>query len=89
MSNIEDTQPIPVGNGWDIDGDGEYSELERKVPEPLVLRALLVAVLGLIGAVIGKTLDVSWVDQAIAVYAIGAPMVLALWGRRHVTPVSK
>ncbi|AFF28411.1 minor tail protein [Mycobacterium phage Tiger] len=75
--------------GWDANGDGEIDEIEEKVPEPLVLRSLIVAIVGLAGAVLGKELDVSWIDQAIAAYAVGAPMVLAFWARRHVSPVKK
>lgn len=103
MSEIEDTQPLDMGKylgakdnapwakhlGWDANGDGEVDELEENVPEPLVLRGLLVAVLGLAGAVIGKQLDVSWLDQAITAYAIGAPIALSFWARRHVSPARK
>lgn len=59
----------------------------NKVPEPAVVRGFLVAVLGLIGAVVGKTLDVSWIDQAVVVYAIAAPAALGLWIRFYVKPV--
>ncbi|QDK03110.1 membrane protein [Mycobacterium phage SydNat] len=75
--------------GWDANGDGEIDEIEENVPEPLVLRSFVVAIVGLAGAVLGKELDVSWIDQAIAAYAVGAPMVLAFWARRHVSPVKK
>lgn len=60
-----------------------------KVPEPAVVRALLVALVGLVGTVVGKQLDVSWIDQAITVYAIAAPVALGWWIRRNVTPAGK
>ena len=99
---LEDTQEFPViegeetppwdsvpSLGWDADADGEIDAVEANVPEPLVLRGILLTVLGLVGLVLGKTLDVTWVDQAIAAYAAVAPIVLSFWARRFVTPVRK
>ncbi|QDH92980.1 membrane protein [Mycobacterium phage Stephig9] len=99
---LEDTVPMEISKlgiepdapwakhlGWDANGDGEVDEYEANVPEPLVLRGLILTVLGLVGAVIGKQLDVSWIDQAITAYALVAPIGLSLWARRHVSPVKK
>ncbi|ASZ75462.1 minor tail protein [Mycobacterium phage Kimona] len=84
---LEDTQPLQLG--WDIDEDGDIEGVEERVPEPLVLRGAILTGIGLAGAILGKTLDVSWVEPAVAFYAVAVPMGLALWGHRHVTPVKK
>lgn len=96
------TQPMPViegedtppwdsiqSIGWDADGDGEIAGVEQHVPEPLVLRGLLLTVLGLVGYIFGKTLDVTWVEHAVAAYAGVAPIILSFWARRHVSPVKQ
>lgn len=60
-----------------------------KSGEPALIRGLVVTVVGLLGAVLGKTFDVSWVDQAVELYGTVAPIGLALWIRLHVTPAPK
>ncbi|MGW1740042.1 hypothetical protein ACWCPQ_14660 [Nocardia sp. NPDC001965] len=64
-------------------------ETEPKPPEPAVVRGFLVALLGLIGAVVGKQLDASWIDDFLTVYMVVAPLGLAWWIRRHVTPFKR
>lgn len=75
--------------GWDIDGDGELNSFESSVPEPALLRGALVTGGGIVGAALGFSLDVVWIDAAVALYALAAPFVLAVWIRRNVTPVRK
>jgi hypothetical protein len=100
--NDADTQPFPViegeetppwhsvpSLGWDANDDGHIDELESNVPEPLVLRGVLLTVLGLVGYAFGETLDVEWVEKAVAAYAVLVPLVLSVWARRHVSPVDK
>ncbi|MGW6624197.1 hypothetical protein ACWF99_23470 [Nocardia sp. NPDC055002] len=58
-----------------------------KVPEPVVVRGAILAVVALVGAITGKALDISWLDEALAVYAVTAPVVLSLWARLYVSPV--
>lgn len=72
--------------GWDIDGDGDTEGIEQNVPEPAVLRGAVATIVGLVGAITGKALHLDWIDQAIAAYAVCAPLVLSFWIRRHVSP---
>ena len=92
------TQHFPVpdvppweksGLGWDANADGEVDEYESKVPEPLVLRGVLLALIGLVAGATGYALDVTWVEEAVAAYAGVAPLALSFWARRHVSPVQK
>lgn len=75
--------------GWDLNHDGELTGIETKVPEPAVVRGVLAAVAPLAGLIIGHQLDLSWIDQAVAAYAVIAPVALGFWIRSKVTPVKK
>lgn len=93
----EDTQPLPLSACMQGPqelpvnrADAESVEATAsKVPEPALIRAFLVAAVGLVGAVVGKQLDLAWIDPAITVYAVSAPIALGWWIRRHVSPVPK
>lgn len=95
--DTEEFEHIDTGAPWeypvnrDTVEDDEYDEPEPhvKVPEPAVIRGVLVSVIGLIGYVVGKQIDVQIVDQLMDVYVVAAPLVLAWWIRRNVTPVKK
>ena len=75
--------------GWDLDGDGDIEGIETKVPEPAVVRGVIATVVPLAGLIVGKTLDLAWVDPALAVYAVVVPLALGLLIRRKVTPVRR
>lgn len=75
-------------DGLVVDEDFE-PEVKEKIPEPVMVRGLLLAVVGLVGALAGKEFDVTWIDSAVTVYAIAAPIALGFWARRHVTPLPK
>ena len=84
-------EPLPwqLRLGWDVDGDGDIEGIETKVPEPAVIRGIGAAILPIVGWAVGKSLDVSWIDQAVAAYAVLAPIVLGFLIRSKVTPVKK
>ncbi|WP_066901073.1 hypothetical protein [Mycolicibacterium houstonense] len=86
---IVSTQDLAAALGWDLDGDGDIEGIETKIPEPAVVRGLGAAVLPIIGWIVGKSLDVAWIDQAVAAYAVVAPVVLGFLIRSKVTPVKK
>lgn len=64
----------------------DANEIQSRVPEPALIRGAVVSVTALVSVVIGKQVDVSWLDQALIVYGVAAPLVLSLWVRRHVSP---
>lgn len=64
-------------------GDG------TSAPEPAVVRGLILSVVSIAGYALGKSFNVEWVDEAMSVYAVLAPVGLAFWVRRHVTPAPK
>lgn len=90
----DDSPTVPIVHpdfhlGWDVDGDGDIEGIETKVPEPAVIRGIGAAILPIVGWAVGKSLDVSWIDQAVAAYAVLAPIVLGFLIRSKVTPVKK
>lgn len=62
---------------------------EPKAPEPAMVRGGIVAALGFVSAVIGRQVGADWVDPFMDLYVIVAPVGLAWWIRRNVTPVTK
>ena len=72
-----------------LDSEEGYQELQKRIPEPAVIRGAVVAVVGLVGGVLGTTYDVSWLEPALATYAVVAPALLSWWIRMHVSPAKK
>lgn len=67
----------------------EPTEPTPKIPEPALVRAVIVSGIGLASAVVGKAFGADWVDPFIEFYALVAPIGLGFWIRHHVTPVKK
>lgn len=76
--NREDNPPVELP-----------AEVKGKVPEPALIRGVLVAGVGFVSAVVGRQLGADWIDPLIALYVVVAPIGLSLWIRRHVSPVPK
>lgn len=59
-----------------------------RVPEPAVVRGAVVGVTALISVIIGKNIDISWLENVLMIYTVLSPGVAAWWIRRKVTPTS-
>ncbi|AFU20656.1 minor tail protein [Mycobacterium phage Chupacabra] len=69
--------------------DEEVDEARKKTPEPALIRGGIMAVVGLVAYIVGAQIDTAWVDPVVDIYAVAAPVALAWWIRRNVTPVGK
>ncbi|QXN73868.1 membrane protein [Mycobacterium phage Eaglepride] len=69
--------------------DEEVEEARKKTPEPALIRGGIMAVVGLAAYIVGAQIDTAWVDPVVDIYAVAAPIGLAWWIRRNVTPVGK
>ncbi|AEK07395.1 hypothetical protein ROCKSTAR_29 [Mycobacterium phage Rockstar] len=101
MAALDDTQPLDLSELFDDEddelglndligiSDEEVEAARKKVPEPALVRGGIMAIVGLIAFVLGKQIDTAWVEPLMDVYVVGAPLALAWWIRRNVTPVGK
>lgn len=60
----------------------------NRVPEPALVRSAIVAVTGVLAVVLGRQIDISWLDTAITLYAALSPIVAGWLIRRVVSPVA-
>ncbi|AXC35137.1 minor tail protein [Mycobacterium phage Phranny] len=101
MAATDDTQPLDLSELFDDNADDlglndligisdeEVEEARKKVPEPALVRGGIMAVVGLVAFILGKQIDTTWVEPVMDVYVVAAPLALAWWIRRNVTPVGK
>ncbi|MFC4374076.1 hypothetical protein ACFO5K_08150 [Nocardia halotolerans] len=59
-----------------------------KVPEPALIRSVLVAVTGVIAYLIGRDVDAAWVETLLTLYGLATPVIAGAVIRPAVTPVS-
>lgn len=59
-----------------------------RVPEPALIRSTLVTITAVIAYVIGRQIDVSWIESVVTLYALAAPVIAGALIRPVVTPVA-
>ncbi|MFD3511124.1 hypothetical protein [Nocardia sp. NPDC058666] len=59
-----------------------------KVPEPALIRSVLVAVTGVIAYLIAREVDAAWVEALLTLYGLATPVIAGAVIRPAVTPVS-
>jgi hypothetical protein len=59
----------------------------KRIPEPALIRSILVAVTGVIALLVGQQSDTSWIEAAVTIYAAISPIIAGLLIRQAVTPV--
>ncbi|WP_051179660.1 hypothetical protein [Nocardia concava] len=58
-----------------------------RVPEPALVRSVLVAASGVLAYFLGRQIDTAWVDSLTTIYGLIAPIVAGLLIRPAVKPV--
>lgn len=61
--------------------------MSARIPEPALVRSTLIAATGILAFILGKNIDVSWVEPVCNFYGFAAPVLAGLLIRRVVTPV--
>ncbi|WP_378734681.1 hypothetical protein [Nocardia brasiliensis] len=60
-----------------------------RIPEPALIRSVLVAVTGVVAFVLGHQIDTAWIEAVLAVYGLLTPVLAGLLIRPAVTPVDR
>lgn len=58
-----------------------------RVPEPALIRSVLVAVTGLLAYLLGRHIDTSWIEAVLTLYGLVTPIIAGALIRPAVTPV--
>ncbi|WP_336086213.1 hypothetical protein [Nocardia sp. SSK8] len=59
-----------------------------KVPEPALVRSVLVAITGVIAYLLGREVDTAWVETLLTLYGLATPVIAGAIIRPAVTPVT-
>ncbi|MFC9994564.1 hypothetical protein [Nocardia sp. NPDC127526] len=59
----------------------------NRVPEPALVRSVLVAITGVIAFAVGRQVDTEWIDTALTIYGLITPLIAGALIRPAVTPV--
>ncbi|MFC3962591.1 hypothetical protein [Nocardia jiangsuensis] len=60
-----------------------------KLPEPALVRSVLVALTGVIAFLIGRQIDTGWIDAILALYGLLTPVLAGILIRPAVTPIAR
>ncbi|MBF6296300.1 hypothetical protein IU459_01930 [Nocardia amamiensis] len=58
------------------------------LPEPALVRSVLVTVTGVIAFVLGREVDTAWIESVLAIYGLLTPVIAGLLIRPAVTPIA-
>ncbi|WP_280510285.1 hypothetical protein [Nocardia farcinica] len=60
-----------------------------RVPEPALIRSVLVAITGIAAYILGREVSTEWVETLTTLYALAAPIIAGLLIRPVVTPTQE
>ncbi|WP_051407502.1 hypothetical protein [Nocardia sp. CNY236] len=60
-----------------------------RVPEPALVRSVLVAATGVVAFLLGRELDTAWIEAALTVYGLLTPIITGALIRPVVTPAAR
>ncbi|SUA72648.1 Uncharacterised protein [Nocardia otitidiscaviarum] len=60
----------------------------NRIPEPALVRSVLVAISGVIAYLVGHEVDTAWIEAALTIYGLLTPVLAGVLIRPAVTPVS-
>ncbi|MGN2635350.1 hypothetical protein ACWEKT_03110 [Nocardia takedensis] len=59
------------------------------LPEPALIRSLLVAITGVLAYLLGHTIDTAWIESVLTLYGLLTPLIAGILIRPAVTPVAR
>lgn len=60
-----------------------------RLPEPALVRSVLVAITGVIAFVAGHRIDIAWIEAVMTLYGLLTPVIAGVVIRPAVTPVPR
>ncbi|MFI2561584.1 hypothetical protein [Nocardia farcinica] len=60
-----------------------------RVPEPALVRSVLVAITGVVAFVAGREIDTTWIEALLTIYGLITPVIAGAVIRPAVTPVAR
>lgn len=60
----------------------------KRLPEPALIRGVLVAITGVIAYLVGHQIDTAWIEGVLVVYGLLTPIIAGFLIRPAVTPVA-
>lgn len=60
-----------------------------RIPEPALIRSVLVAITGVLAFILGHQIDTSWIEAVLTVYGLLTPVIAGALIRPAVTPVDR
>lgn len=61
----------------------------NRVPEPALVRSVLVAITGVAAFILGRHVSTEWIDAALTMYGLLTPVIAGALIRPAVTPVQR
>ncbi|MFC3963498.1 hypothetical protein [Nocardia jiangsuensis] len=61
----------------------------RSLPEPALVRSVLVAITGVLAFVAGRTIEAGWIEPVMTLYGLLTPVLAGVLIRPAVTPVTR
>ncbi|MEV0031443.1 hypothetical protein [Nocardia sp. NPDC050793] len=58
-----------------------------RVPEPALVRSVLVAITGVVAFVVGREIDTVWIESVLTLYGLLTPVLAGVLIRPAVSPV--
>ncbi|WP_431954160.1 hypothetical protein [Nocardia lijiangensis] len=60
----------------------------NSLPEPALVRSVLVAITGVVAFVLGREIDMAWIEIVLTLYGLFTPVLAGLLIRPAVTPIA-
>ncbi|MBH0777015.1 hypothetical protein [Nocardia bovistercoris] len=60
-----------------------------RLPEPALIRSVLVAVTGVLAYFLGHSVDTAWIEGVLTIYGLLTPIIAGVLIRPAVTPVTR
>ncbi|MEV0294546.1 hypothetical protein [Nocardia sp. NPDC050710] len=59
------------------------------IPEPALIRSVLVAITGVVAYLVGHQVDTAWIESVLTIYGLLTPVLAGLAIRPAVTPIDR